>query len=288
MRTAVRSGDVGVQPVRYRTDVDALDVSPAWHKSQWRTVLGRRNRGAVGGVIVKVMATDVTDATFETDVLERSTDKPVVVDLWAPWCGPCRTLGPILEKVVDETDDTVELVKVNVDENPGVAAAFRVQSIPAVFAIKDQGCRRRLHRRPPRDPGPRVASAVCRRRRPKPTSSSPRATRRRCARRSSSNPVIPWAVVALAELLAEQGNAEEALALLARIPETAETRRVAALARTGPVVADDGTEAKLDALLARVKDDEAARQEFVDLLELLGPDDPRTAHYRRRLTSALF
>ena len=81
---------------------------------------------------------------------------------------------------------------------------------------------------------------------------------------------------------------EEALALLARIPETADTRRVAALARTGPVIADDGMESKLDDLLSRVKDDETARQEFVDLLELLGPDDPRTATYRRRLTSALF
>src|SRR6202011_2144287 len=81
---------------------------------------------------------DVTDATFDTAVLERSTQVPVVVDLWAEWCGPCRTLGPILEKVVGETDGAVELVKVDVDSNPQVGAAFRVQSIPAVYAIKDR------------------------------------------------------------------------------------------------------------------------------------------------------
>src|SRR4030095_4418501 len=81
---------------------------------------------------------DVTDQTFEQDVIERSKTVPVVVDLWAEWCGPCRTLGPIIEKVVGETGGAVELVKVDVDKNPQIANAFRVQSIPAVFAIKDR------------------------------------------------------------------------------------------------------------------------------------------------------
>jgi putative thioredoxin len=70
------------------------------------------------------LMTDVTDATFQTAVLDRSQEVPVVVDLWAPWCGPCRQLGPIIEKVVGDTQGQVELVKVNVDENPQVSAAF--------------------------------------------------------------------------------------------------------------------------------------------------------------------
>ena len=80
---------------------------------------------------------DVTDATFERDVIERSKQVPVVVDLWAPWCGPCKTLGPIIEKVIADTGGQVELAKVNVDENPQVSQAFQVQSIPAVYALKD-------------------------------------------------------------------------------------------------------------------------------------------------------
>src|SRR5215469_9334909 len=82
-------------------------------------------------------AIEVTDAEFETAVLNRSTDVTVVVDLWAAWCGPCRTLGPTLEKVVGETAG-VELVKIDVDANPRSAATFQVQSIPAVYAIKDR------------------------------------------------------------------------------------------------------------------------------------------------------
>ena len=82
-------------------------------------------------------AIDVTDADFETAVLDRSTDVTVVIDLWADWCGPCRTLGPILEKVVGEATG-VELVKIDVDANPRSSATFQVRSIPAVYAVKDR------------------------------------------------------------------------------------------------------------------------------------------------------
>ncbi|MGH9276464.1 MAG: thioredoxin family protein, partial [Acidimicrobiales bacterium] len=77
------------------------------------------------------MSIDVTDATFPTEVVERSKQVPVVVDLWAEWCGPCKTLGPILEQVIDETGGKVVLAKVDVDTNQQVAAAFQVQGIPA-------------------------------------------------------------------------------------------------------------------------------------------------------------
>ena len=80
---------------------------------------------------------DVTDATFQAEVLDRSAQVPVVVDLWAPWCGPCTQLGPILEKVVGETGDRVILAKVNVDENPDSPAQMGVRGIPSLFLFKD-------------------------------------------------------------------------------------------------------------------------------------------------------
>ena len=230
--------------------------------------------------------TDVTDATFDRDVLERSVEVPVVVDLWAEWCGPCRTLTPILEKVIAETDGKVELAKINIDENQQAGAAFRVQSIPAVFAIRDRQIVDHFIGALPesavRDfvarltPSPSEADGL--------VAAGDEASLRRAL---EIEPDHEQGVVALAELLVNRGDTEEALALLARIPETAEVRRVAALARTGDVGTDDIT-SKLDALLDRVKADEDARQEYVDLLELMGPDDPRTAEYRKALTARLF
>ncbi|MEY2567911.1 MAG: putative thioredoxin [Actinomycetota bacterium] len=233
---------------------------------------------------------DVTDATFEQAVLDRSVDVPVVVDLWAEWCGPCRTLGPILEKVIDETAGAVELVKVDVDANPQVSAAFQVQSIPAVFAIKDRkvvdsfiGALPEQQVRawvqglaPPPSEADQLADA------------GDEASLRAALEIESDHPL---AVTRLADLLVARGgdgDTEEALSLLARVPESAETRRIAALARTGAAEVPDDVDERLQALLDRVKTDEAARQEYVDLLEVLGPDDPRTADYRKQLTTRLF
>jgi putative thioredoxin len=80
---------------------------------------------------------DATDASFAADVIDASKDQPVIVDFWATWCGPCRQLGPALEKAVTAAKGKVKLVKVDIDKNPAYAGQLRVQSIPAVFAFVD-------------------------------------------------------------------------------------------------------------------------------------------------------
>jgi len=231
---------------------------------------------------------DVTDATFQTEVIERSATLPVVVDLWAPWCGPCVQLGPMIEAIVAETDGAVQLVKINIDENPGAGQTFKVQSIPAVYAVSEGkvvdgfiGAQPEWNIRqfveklvPATEPSP-IDLAVA---------SGDEATLRAAL---AEAPADERLVVALAEVLLAADRAPEALELLARILESAETRRIAALARTGTIESDD-VEQRLSALLPEVKSDEAARQTFVDILELMGPDDERTSVWRRRLTTSLY
>src|SRR5207237_4654290 len=91
----------------------------------------------IGGGAAAAPVKDVTTADFMAEVVDASFDQPVIVDFWAPWCGPCKQLGPILEKIVRGAGGAVRMVKLNIDENPQIAQQMRVQSIPAVYAFKD-------------------------------------------------------------------------------------------------------------------------------------------------------
>jgi putative thioredoxin len=239
------------------------------------------------------MAIDVTDETFQAEVIERSHQVPVIIDLWAPWCGPCRTLGPILEKVTGETDGKVIMVKVNVDENPQISAAFGVQSIPLVVAIKNgepvdgflgaqpEGTIRTfISGLLPTEEETQIDTLIAEGNEP--------ALRAALA----LSPGHDGATVALAELLVAEGRGEEALAELAKIPETPEVRHIAAEARLSlqPVEErpSDDYDQQLASLLPLVKTDDEARQKFIDLLEVMGAEDERTGPWRRKLTTSLF
>jgi len=232
---------------------------------------------------------DVTDATFMQDVIERSKEVPVVVDLWAPWCGPCKTLGPILDDVVDATDGAVVLAKVNVDENPEVSQAFRVQGIPAVFGLRNGKVIDSFVGAQGRDAVQAFVDGLL------PTAEEGEVARLLALGDIPSlrfalelDPANEEVTLALAGAFVGDDRADEALELLNRIPESTASRQIAAQARTGGVAEADDVDARLDELLDRAAADDMARQELIDLLEVLGPDDPRTPRYRKALTAKLF
>ena len=234
------------------------------------------------------MAIDVTDLTFQKEVIDKSMIFPVIVDLWAPWCGPCKTLGPILEKLVDATKGQVILAKVDVDKCPQIAQAFQAQSIPAVYAMKDGKILDGFVGAQPEHavsefvnkllPEVEVVDAK------ELLAKGDETSLRKALEAEPTNEAV---VIALAEMLVARNDCMAALEVLKTIPETDRVRVAIAAARSA-FTPDDDYDKQLTALLLSVKTDEQAKQQYLDILLKRGPNDPRTSDYRKKLPAQLF
>jgi putative thioredoxin len=250
------------------------------------------------------MVKDVGEADFQQQVIERSKELPVVVDFWAEWCGPCRTLGPAIEKAVSARAGKVELAKVDVDQNQQLAAAFRVQGIPAVKAFRDgemvdeftgalppAQIEAFLDRIVPSEEDEAAKAAI--------DSGDEKALRELLAAR----PADAAATAALARLLLERGEHEEAAAVTEALAGAdlivggLNARAQLAASDNPPAEAfaawDLGQhEASLELLLGEVAEADADRRDLlrrvmVGCFTELGPESDLAAKQRRRLAMAL-
>jgi putative thioredoxin len=244
------------------------------------------------------MAVDISEAEFESAVIERSREVPVVVDFWAPWCGPCRQLTPALERAAGAREGKVELVKVNTDENPGISAAFQIQGIPAVKAFKDgREVAQFVGAAPPAQVERFFDGLV-----PSEAEQLVAAGDESSLRRALElEPNRRDAKAKLARVLYDAGKKDEALALVENVEGDFDAEGLAARIRleNEPGYAeafkllDDGNrEQALDALIAAIatadgqKDD--IRRAVVGILSLYEQGDPTAREYRMKLSSALY
>ena len=165
---------------------------------------------------------DVSESTFQSAVLDRSHTVPVVVDFWAEWCAPCRQLGPVLESAADARAGKVELAKVDVDANPGLARAFGIQGIPAVKAFRDgKVAAEFVGAQPPAAVDQFLDSLL-----PSEADALVELGDEASLRRAHElEPARADAAVPLARILKDRGDTDEALAVLARVPGQLRRRR---------------------------------------------------------------
>jgi putative thioredoxin len=244
---------------------------------------------------------EVSESTFQSAVLERSKELPVVVDFWAEWCGPCRQLGPVLERAVAARAGKVELTKVDVDANPRLASAFRVQGIPAVKAFRDGAVVAEFVGAQPPPAVERFLDSLLPSEADALAQEGDEASLRKAL---ELEPRRADAAVGLARILHSRGESDEALELLGRvggnfIADGLAARIALERALDGPDLSeafgaiDAGDHQRaLDQLLEALASSDGARDDIrrviVGILDELGVEHPLARESRRRLAAALY
>jgi putative thioredoxin len=245
---------------------------------------------------------DVTEADFQASVIDRSREVPVVVDFWAAWCGPCRVLGPLLEQAVGDTNGKIDLAKVDVDSNKGLAQAYGIRGIPAVKAFRDGRVVDEFVGSLPQAAVEQFLEKLL----PSEVDGLVAAGDEASLRRAHElEPRRPDAATALARLLLERGDAEAALDLVEPLEGDFVAEGLAARARlmlaakpNGEIgsaldaAAQGDTEAALERLMTAFDDSdsdtrELLRKAMVGIFAELGAGNPLAITYRKRLATKL-